>query len=290
MRLHSLAALLLLASLLCCTPGARARTVEVVAAESVYADVARQIGGPQVVVQSIVSNPAQDPHEFEASPATAASVAAADIVIMNGAGYDDWMRRLVQASRRPGRTLLDVAALAHRNPGDNPHIWYDVDAVAALGRSLADALSAADPEHRSDYQRRSNAFVLSLDAVKARIAVLRGRYRGTPVTATEPVFGYMADAIGLDMRNRRFQLAVMNGVEPSARDVAGIEADLRAHKVKALIYNLQTTGPLPERLRALATRSGIRVVGVTETEPPGRSYQSWMLAQLDALDRALAAG
>jgi zinc/manganese transport system substrate-binding protein len=286
MRLVAYLAFLALVSLLCGS-AVQARTIQVVAAESVYGDIARQIGGAHVSVKSIVSNPAQDPHAFEASPATAASVAAADVVIMNGAGYDEWMRRLVRATPRPARKVLELAVLENRKPGDNPHLWYDVDRVGALGISLADALSAIDPAHRGDYQTRADAFVLVINTIKARIAGLRRRYAGTPVTATEPVFGYMADAIGLAMRNAGFQLAVMNGVEPSAREIAGIEGDLRQRRVKLLIYNRQTTGPLSERLQALAERSGVRVVGVTETEPRGQSYQAWMLAQLDAVERAL---
>jgi zinc/manganese transport system substrate-binding protein len=108
------------------------------------------------------------------------------------------------------------------------------------------------------------------------------------VTATEPVFEYMADALGLTMRNRRFQLAVMNGTEPSPTDIAAFENDLRTRAVRALIFNVQTSGSLAERMRKLAVESGVAVVNVTETEPPGTTYQQWIAMQLDALDRALA--
>ncbi len=121
-----------------------------------------------------------------------------------------------------------------------------------------------------------------------QIARLRRKYAGTSVTATEPVFGYMADALGLDMHNRRLQLAVMNDTEPSATDIAAFENDLRSRAVKVLIYNSQTSDALTRRLREIAQQSGVPVVGVTETEPPGKDYQEWMRSQLDALDRALA--
>ena len=124
--------------------------------------------------------------------------------------------------------------------------------------------------------------------LRERIATLRSKHGGTPVTATEPVFGYMAAALGLEMRNGRFQLAVMNGTEPGASAIAAFEKDLRTRAVKVLLHNTQTTQALAQRMRAIATEAGVPVVSVTETAPPGQSYQAWMLAQLDELDRALA--
>ena len=125
--------------------------------------------------------------------------------------------------------------------------------------------------------------------LRERIAALRNKYSGTAVTATEPVFDYMADALGLKMRNGRFQLAVMNGTEPGAKAIAAFEKDLRTHAVKVLLYNSQTSQALAERMRTIANEAGVPVVAITETEPPGLTYQEWMLTQLDALDRALGA-
>ena len=108
------------------------------------------------------------------------------------------------------------------------------------------------------------------------------------ISPTEPVFGYMAAALGLKMRNERFQLAVMNNTEPSASDVAAFEGDLRKHRVRVLVYNSQATEPATQRLLKIAQQSKIPVVGVTETEPAGQTYQVWMTSQLDALDKALS--
>ena len=123
-----------------------------------------------------------------------------------------------------------------------------------------------------------------------RILQLRAKYAGTAVTATEPVFGYMAAALGLEMRNLGFQRAVMNGTEPGASEIAAMERDLRTREVRVLLYNSQTSEALTERVRAIARESGVPVVGVTETEPTGERYQQWMRSQLDALDRVLASG
>ena len=115
-----------------------------------------------------------------------------------------------------------------------------------------------------------------------------GKFAGTPVTATEPVFGYMATALGFSMRNERFQLAVMNDTEPRASDVAAIDDDLRKHRVRVLFYNSQATDTAAQRLVKIAQQSKVPVVGVTETEPPGKTYQQWMTDQLDAVAQAQA--
>ena len=262
--------------------------LQIVAAENFYADVVRQIGSEQVSVTSILSNPDQDPHLFEASPSTARALARARLVVYNGAGYDPWMAKLLGASPAPQRSVLIAADLVGKRAGDNPHLWYLPATMPAVARAVAQWLGTADPAHRTDYQRRLAAFEASLQPLDAQIAALRARYAGVPVTATEPVFGYMADALGLQMRNQRFQLAVMNGAEPAASDVAAFERDLRERRVHALLYNAQTSDAMTQKLRALAQQSRVPVVAITETEPAGASYQQWMLAQLNALDQALA--
>jgi zinc/manganese transport system substrate-binding protein len=262
--------------------------VRIVAAENFYGDIARQVGGPEVAVTSILTSPDQDPHEFEANPSTARALADAAIVVFNGAGYDSWAAKLLSASPSRSRRVIVVADLVHKKPGDNPHLWYDPRTVTALAGTLADTLAALDPAHRALYRDRLAKFEQSMRPLAAQIAELRQKYAGTPVTATEPVFGYMANALGLDMRNPGFQLAVMNDTEPSPADIAAFEHDLRAKTVKVLLYNSQTSDALTRRMQAVAQQAGIPVVGVTETEPPGKDYQEWMRSQLDALDRALA--
>ncbi len=289
MRALLFAAFLLVAAGAVCESGAAATAgpVNVVAAENFYGDVARQIGGAGVAVTSILSNPDQDPHLFEASPSVARSLSAARIVISNGIDYDPCMDKLLAASRGEGRTRIVVAELLGKKPGDNPHIWYQPEAMLALAGAFAEALGRADPDHRAEYQQRLAKFQDSLRPVQAKIAGLRARLTGTPVTASEPVFGYMFEALGMVVRNQPFQLAVMNDTEPSASDVAAFEDDLRTHRVKLLLYNSQASGPVAQRMERLARAAHIPVVGATETEPAGKSYQAWMLGALDAVDKAL---
>jgi zinc/manganese transport system substrate-binding protein len=263
------------------------RPIAIVAAENFYGEVAQNIGGPQVSVASILSNPNQDPHLFEADASTARLVSRADIAIENGAAYDPWMDRLLEASPNPARALIVAATLVGRKAGDNPHLWYDPSTMPAVARALADELVRRDPANAGAYRDRLEAFTISLRPLTDKIAAMKAAYAGTPVTATEPVFGYMASALGLDMRNQRFQLATMNDTEPSASAMAAFEKDLRTRTVKVLLYNSQVTDDMTKRLLKIATASGVPVVGVTETMPAGSNYVSWMVSQLDALQAAL---
>ncbi len=238
---------------------------------------------------SILSNPDEDPHLFEASPSIARDLSAARIVVFNGVDYDPWMDKLLSAARSDRRQTVIAGDLTGHHSGDNPHLWYEPGTMPAVARAISADLTANDPAHRSEYVGRLDRFIRSLVPINQKIAALRGKYVGLPVTATEPVFGYMAQALGLVMRNERFQLAVMNNTEPSAGDVAAIENDLRGHKVRLFIYNSQATDSAAERLLHIAHDAKIPVLGVTETEPRGaRSYQSWILGQLDALDRTMS--
>lgn len=269
---------------------AHAAPITIVAAENFYGDIAQQIGGDDVKVTSILDNPDQDPHLFEASPSVARDIAAAQIVIASGADYDPWMLKLVAANKNADRKLIVVGDLTGKKPGDNPHIWYDLPTIEAFAKTLADDLVVADPVHKAAYQAKLAKFLSSLQPVAAKIAALHSRFAGTPVTATEPVFGYMLQAIGLESRNQRFQLAVMNNTEPSASDVAAFESDLKNHQVKLLVYNSQASDPIAERMQKLAHESKVPVVGATETEPPGKMFQTWVSSEVDAIGAALQQG
>jgi zinc/manganese transport system substrate-binding protein len=268
--------------------GAQAGRLQVAAAENFYGDIARQIGGDRVEVASIINNPDQDPHLFEITPSIIRHVAGAQIVILNGANYDGWMDKLVSATPRSGRIVLNIAQLAGKKAGDNPHLWYAPGAMQAVAAALAETLASIDSARAADYAARREAFNRSLAEIDTKIDHIRAKFAGVEVAATEPLFGYMVSQLGLQMRNQRFQLAVMNNTEPSAGDIAAFEQNLKEHKVKVLLFNRQATTNLTRRMLEIARRANIPVVGLTETQPAGMNYQSWILAQLDDLQKALA--
>lgn len=269
------------------TRAAESGKITVVAAENFYGDIAAQIGGDRVNVISIMNNPDQDPHLFETAPSVARQIADARIVLVNGAGYDAWMDRLMAAAPRRGRTVINAAALVGAKAGGNPHLWYAPATMPAVAKAIAATLTQADSAHAAQYGARLKTVLAQLDRITQRTAQIRAKHQGKPVTATEPVFGLMAEALGLTMRNERFQLSMMNDTEPSARDVAAFEDDLKNQNVKALIYNKQVSEKLTERLLAIAKQAKVPVVGVTETKPANVSFVDWVLSEMDALDKAL---
>jgi zinc/manganese transport system substrate-binding protein len=262
--------------------------ITIVAAENFYGEVAIAVGGDRVKVENVLISPDADPHDFEPPPSIARSVADATIVVFNGADYDHWMENLLESTERPERTVIEAAGLIGVKEGDNPHVWYDPRTMPAVAEALARALSELDPEGAADYEARRQAYVATLAPLDAKVGSIRQRFDGTAITATEPVFGYMADALGLRMSNQDFQTAIMNETEPSAKDIAAVVDDIRDHKVKALVYNTQVTDAMTEQLLGAAREANVPVVGVTETVPEGMSYADWMTGQIESLEKALA--
>jgi zinc/manganese transport system substrate-binding protein len=288
--MRTLASILTCAALalsFCGTAAAQTARVSVVAAENFYGDLVRQQGGDHVQVTSILSNPDQDPHLFEASPKTARALQHAALVVYNGADYDPWMDKLLAASKNAKRTTIVAAQLVGKKSGDNPHLWYDPATMPAVAKAVTQYLGETDPAHKADYDARLQTFLASVKPIDDKVAALRSHYKDVPVTATEPVFGYMADAIGFEMRNQRFQLATMNDTEPSATDIAAFEKDLTERRVHVLIYNSQAADAMTRRMLKVAKDSRVPNISVTETLPAGKTFQQWMISQLDALSGAL---
>jgi zinc/manganese transport system substrate-binding protein len=253
--------------------------MKIVAAENFYGGVAQQIAGKSASIVSILNNANQDPHEFATDAATARAVADADIVIYNGLGYDDWMDKLLGVQGKAGRIVIRVADLSGVRAGDNPHLWYDPHTMPALAAKLSEILK--QPENLAVFQNE-------MEQVTNKIAEIRPAANGMSVTATEPIFGYMTEALGFKMENYGFQLAVMNDTEPSFQQTADFEKCLREKSVRILFYNSQVTDPTTQRMLALAQTNGVPVIGVTETQPTdAKDYADWMLTEVDAIETIL---
>ncbi len=272
-----------LLALLFFSPLALAKPLAIVAAENFYGQVAQEIGGQYVQVTSILTNPGQDPHLFSSSPSTAIAIANAQVIIYNGLGYDPWLENLISVRNNPQQKIINVSELIGKKLGDNPHIWYDPATMQVFAEFLTKQLAVLDPVHASDYQQQLASFRQRYSQFTDKIAQLRSHYRGTPVIATEPVFNYMADALGFVMHGEEFQLSIMNETEPTVTETKGFIDELVQHRVKLLIYNSQVSNPLTQRMQALAQEHGVAVFGVSETEPAGKDYVAWMLEQLNRL-------
>jgi zinc/manganese transport system substrate-binding protein len=268
-----------------------APAVQAIGLESQYADVMSQVGGPYVHVSAIETDPNTDPHSFEASPRVAAQLAGATLIVENGLGYDGWADKMLAATVRPDRIVIDVQSLLHLpDTVANPHLWYDPRTMPAVAAAVAAALSRADPAHADYFQAHARIFVESLVPWRAAIAAFRHRYPGAKMAVTEPVGDDLLQAMGADIATPfSLQAAIMNGTDPSPQDVAAQEALLSGHAVKVFVYNQQVTDPLTQTFLDLAVKNRIPVVGVYETMPAGYDYQDWMVAETQALDRAVTA-
>jgi zinc/manganese transport system substrate-binding protein len=270
--------------------GSTGGKIVAVGAENEYADVIGQVGGQYVQASAIMSNPNTDPHTFEASASVARVVSAAQLVVQNGVGYDGFMNTIENASPSSSRKVIvvqDLLGLPDSTP--NPHLWYKPVTMPAVANAVAADLSALQPAHASYFKANAAAFISSLTAWNNAIAAFKAKYPGTPVATTEPVADYMLQAVGADnLTPFAFQADIMNGTDPSAQDVAIERSLFTQHKVKVFLYNQQVTDSLTESFISLAQASGVPVVGVYETMPvPGYDYQSWMLAEVQDLQKAV---
>ena len=262
-----------------------------VGAENEYANVIAQVGGKYVQASAIMSNPNTDPHTFEASPSVAREVSAAQLVVQNGVGYDTFMNTIEKAAPNSARKVIVVQNLLGL-PTDtpNPHLWYKPDTMPAVANAIAADLAALQPAHASYFKASAAAFITSLTAWDNAIAAFKAKYPDTPVATTEPVADYMLQAAGADnLTPFAFQADIMNGTDPSAQDVAVERSLFTQHKVKVFLYNQQVTDTLTELFITLAQQNHVPVVGVYETMPaPGFNYQSWMLTEVQDLQKAVA--
>jgi zinc/manganese transport system substrate-binding protein len=267
--------------------------VVAVGAENEYANVISQIGGRYVKVSAIMSNPNTDPHTFEASPSVAAVVSQAQLIVQNGVGYDSFMNKIESASSNGSRKVIDVQALLGLpDSTPNPHLWYKPATMPAVAKALVADLSALEPAHKAYFQARERAFDASLQPWYRALREFKTDFPGTPVATTEPVGDYMLEAAGTrNLTPFPLQADIMNGVDPAPQDVTLQNSLFSQHRVKVFVYNQQVTDTLTQSFLRLAAKYHVPVVGVYETMPvPGYTYQSWMLAEVNALRKAVASG
>jgi zinc/manganese transport system substrate-binding protein len=269
--------------------GAGGRIVAV-GAENEYANVISQIGGRYVKTSAIMSNPNTDPHAFEASPSVAQIVSQAKLVVQNGVGYDDFMTKIESASPSSSRRVIDVQKLLGLpDSTPNPHLWYKPTTMPAVAQALVADLSALAPAHAAYFRSNAKRFNASLQPWLAALTAFRARHSGITAATSEPVSDYMLQAAGIrNLTPFSMQADIMNGTDPAPQAVSQQNGLLSAHRAMVFVYNQQVTDTITQNFLAAAGRAGMPVVGVYETMPtPGYNYQSWMMAELAAIERAV---
>ncbi|MGW0611639.1 metal ABC transporter solute-binding protein, Zn/Mn family [Streptomyces sp. NPDC002788] len=267
--------------------------VAVVASTNVYGDIARHIGGDRVDVTSIISDPDQDPHSYEADPQNQLALSKAKVVIENGGGYDDFVDRMLKSGHNDSAQVINAVKVSGRTAprgGElNEHVWYDFPTVAKVADRISAALAKADPDDAAAFEKNAAAFTAKLTPLEAEEAQIKKEHGGEGVAITEPVPLYMTEASGLvDRTPAEFSEAIEEGNDVSPRILQESLALFSGKKVKVLVYNAQTSGPQTEKAEAAAKAAGVPVVPVTETLPKGKDYLGWMTANVHALAGALA--
>ncbi len=263
----------------------------VVAAENFWGSIASQIGGSRVTTVSIIKNPDTDPHAYEPLPGDARAVAQARYVIQNGAGYDPWVPKLLAANAASGRRELNIAEMAGRKEGDNPHMWYSPDIVGRVVDRVASDLGQISPKDAAYFTANANAFkATALSRYNTLRNDIRAKYTGVPVAATESIFVDLAADLGLQLVTPPgYMKAISEGTDPVASDKSTFDGQITSRAIKVLVFNKQNSTPDVQALVDKANGLGIPIVPITETLSPARaSFQDWQADQLNALQQALA--
>ncbi|MFJ4974768.1 metal ABC transporter solute-binding protein, Zn/Mn family [Streptomyces coeruleorubidus] len=273
--------------------GSASAKVPVVASTNVYGDIVRNIGADKVDVTSVISDPDQDPHSYEADTQNQLALSKAKVVVENGGGYDDFVDRMLKSGHNDSAQVIDAVRVSGRTApkgGElNEHVWYDFPTVARVVDRISATLAKADPADAAAFRKNATAFKAKLTPLEAKEARIKKEHGGEAVAITEPVPLYMTEASGLVNRTpAAFSEAIEEGDDVSPRILQESLALFSGRKVEVLVYNEQTSGPQTEKSEAAAKAAGIPVVPVTETLPKGEDYLGWMNANVDALASALA--
>jgi len=265
--------------------------LQVVAAENFWGSIASQLGGSRVRVESVITSPATDPHDYEPTAADARTLAGAQLVIENGIGYDPWAEKLIAANPVSGRIVLNAGDLLGIKPGGNPHRWYSPPDVQRMIDAIVRDFAKLEPKNSSYFARQKTRFEGSgLAQYKGLIATIKRKFHGVPVGASESIFAPLAQSLGLRLLTPpTFLKAISEGADPTAADKTTIDRQVAGKQIKVWVFNSQNSTPDVKRVTEAASRRGIPVTTITETlVPASASFQDWQSRQLRALAAALA--
>jgi zinc/manganese transport system substrate-binding protein len=262
--------------------------VDVVVSVDQWGDVVSTLGGDCAKVTTVLASSSVDPHDYEPAPKDTATFEGARLVVLNGGHYDEWAAKLA-ATSAPNAAVVDAIQVSGSHAGGNPHVWYNPSAVTAVADAVTARLRTLAPDAAGYFDQRRADFTAMLRPYDERIDSIKATASGKTYAATEPVFDYMAAALGLANRTPQgYQAAAANESDPSPADLDAFLRLLADRGVDVLIYNAQTEGSVPQQIRGAAEAAGVPVVEVTETVPPGAtSFENWQVNQLTALAKAL---
>ena len=286
--LIALSALTALTIAACGSQGDSARSAKVVATTNVWGSVATAVAGGHADVKAILTNDAADPHSFEASPADAAAIADATLVVINGGGYDHWADDVLK-NHKNVTTVDAYSLLPHSAAGEaNEHVFYNMAVAKAVAAKIADDLAGSDPAHADAYRANAAEFGKKTDEIAATEHAIGQKHPGSAVVSTEPVAHYLLSAAGVvDRTPHGFAAAAEEGHDPAPADVAAVLDLINGHQVDALVVNKQTETAVTKQLQDAARKAALPIVEVTETLPAGQDFLTWQRQTAEALAHQL---
>ncbi|OBJ13862.1 ABC transporter substrate-binding protein [Mycobacterium colombiense] len=274
------------AILTACGGTAHSRAISVVASTDVWGSVARAVAGPHVAVKSILSGADIDPHSYEVSPADAAAIADAALVVFNGGGYDGWVDGVL--ARHPDAKQVDAYSFLDGGQPRNEHVFYDLTVAKSVAATIADRLATLDPANAADYRANAAAFGREADSIAGAEHAIATTHPNTAVVATEPVAFYLLQASGLANRTPpTFEAAIENETDPAPADMAVVLDLVNRRQVAAVLINPQTSTTAVNGLRDAARHAGVPVTDVSETLTDGTDYLTWQRNTVNQLQTAL---
>ena len=255
--------------------------IQVVSTLNFYGEVAKAVGGNKVQVTDLIDNPNEDPHDFEPTTKTAKTLLNAQYIIKNGAGYDEWVKKITPDHAK----TISVSDLAHKKDGDNPHLWYNVDNMEQLANHLAADLGNKDVNNKKYYQKNAQEYVKKLRPIKQQIKDIKQKSNNQFIAVTEPVYNYTLQQLGYRIIDQKLALDIENETDPAPKAIGQLQSEIKKHKIAFMVNNVQTENKVTKDLLQLAKVNKIPVVNVTETMPQNKDYPTWITNQLNQISK-----
>ncbi len=259
--------------------------IKITATTDFYGEVAKAVAGNKGTVNSVITNPNVDPHDYEPTTKVAKDVVGSKVVLANGIGYDGWMDKLVNNTKNVDYIKVGNDLMGKQN-GDNPHLWYNPKTMPKVANTIATKLGKIQPKNKQYFKNNAKKYIKSLNPINTKIAQLKkvaATSKNKDVYTSEPVFDYALEAMGFKVGNPQFENDTEKGVDPSPQTIKTMQNGIKSHKIAFFVYNSQVDDKTVNNLVALAHKSHVPVLKVTETLPSGKNYKSWMVSQYSSL-------
>lgn len=287
----ALASVGMLASVAACGSGQSTSekngTIEVAASVNQWGTVAKALGGDNVNVTSIINSTNVDAHDYEPTTSDIAKLQKAQVIIVNGAGYDAWA---VKAAQTANATIVNAAEVGRVNDGENPHVWFSADVRKAVAQAITEAYEQADAAKKNDFDKMNDQWAAEENNVESKIAEVKQKTDGLAYAATESVASYLAEDMGLaDATPSGYARATANESEPTPTDIKQFTDALKAGEIKLLVVNTQEESELTGKITDAAKSVEVPMVELTEQMPEQYdSLTAWMEGLVDAFSQAIA--